>query len=56
MKKPSTVCCDAPDVKNEGFVNTFEGRSWEYHCYACGKTWNEFQSNLDEEDGDARIS
>jgi len=44
LKAPIRKCCDNwPDVKNEGYVETPNGRSWEYHCYNCGKTWTELE-------------
>jgi len=42
-KPPKRKCCKQPDVKNEGSVQVPDGRSWEYHCYGCGKTWTEIQ-------------
>lgn len=44
LKPPKYKCCDAPDVKNEGFVNVPKGKSWEYHCYHCDSTWSELQT------------
>jgi hypothetical protein len=41
--KPKKKCCKKPDVKNEGSVQTPKGKSWEYHCYACGKSWTEIE-------------
>jgi len=35
------MCCDAPDVKNEGCVTVDGVRKWEYHCFNCGKGWVE---------------
>ena len=41
MRKQQTICCDNPDVKNEGYVIIEGKKSWEYHCYNCQKTWDE---------------
>jgi len=43
LKPPEEKCCDKPDVKNEGRIRVYNGWIWEYHCFACGKTWTELQ-------------
>ena len=44
MRQPEKKCCNKPDVKNEGYVDTHKGRVWEFHCYHCDKDWSEIDS------------
>jgi len=43
LRPPKRKCCRKPDIKNEGYVDVPKGRSWEYHCYSCGKGWTEME-------------
>jgi hypothetical protein len=43
LRDPVTVCCGVPNIKSEGYVTVQGSESWEYHCYNCGKSWNELQ-------------
>ena len=42
-REPDMRCCADPDVRNEGYASLPDGRSWDYHCGACGQGWTEYE-------------